>query len=346
MVIAVPSILAAQQRGVEIGRIRMGAQVEFTKRDGKPGLRPSKLAQWRLTSPNRAAVDAAAALLGGQAQAWKSPSGPQWEVYTTSDVLDVVIPPGEPVEQHMELWSGGGCVRRCTGGPDEYGNPPVNQIGNTPCACPWGSKVEDDRRVALAAEGNACKPTTRLRVVLPTLPGIGLWRLESHGFYAAVELVGRHNLLSQAAERGVYVPARLRLEPRQRGRNSYGVPVLDIRVSVAQIVSGEGVGALPAVVGARPVAAIAPATRPELPAARPQPQVAPEVSPSELAQQAADWVMKATREKIVDFLARNGKTPAMEEFVTVDVDAPLVMLRDLLAERLDALTPESAGGSP
>ncbi len=322
-------ILAAQQRGVEIGRIRLGAKVATAN----GGARPSKLAQFRLTSPNKSAIEAAADVLGGEAREWKAPTGPQWEVYTTSDTLDVVVPPGEAIEQWFERWSGGGCLRRCTGAGG------TDQITGNPCDCP----IDPQQRAKQAATGGACKPTSRLRVILPTLPGIGVWRVESHGYYAAVELVGRHTLLRSASEQGVYVPARLRLEQRQRGKNQYGVPVLDIGVSVAQIAAGEGVGALPAVVAAKAPLALEAAGRPALPAASsevPTPQIRKEdVPPAERAAKYAAAALGTTDlGKIREYAGHAGKAGLLEEFVTIDPDEPMVMLKDFLAQRLEALS--------
>lgn len=333
------SILEAQQRGVEIGRLRMGAKVEFVK-DGKAKERPSKLENWRLTSPSRHAIEAAAELLGGEAREWKSPTGPQWEVYSASPVLDVIVPPGEVVEQFYEMWTGGGCVRRCTGAGG------MNQIDNTPCACPSDPKVRRD----LAVSGRACKPTTRLRISLPTLPGIGVWRVESHGYYAAVELVGRHELLRQAAAAGVWIPARLRLEQRSRGGKDYGVPVLDVGASMLQIASGEGVGTLPQALGAAQPAAIGVGDRPAIeasaaparedaPAAPPQ----PELTPAERAVKYAEAARKAsTREEVANLVHHARKAELMDEWVPGAPGDPDITLEDLMAGQLERVSSAAA----
>jgi hypothetical protein len=364
MPIRVPSILAAQQRGVEIGRIRMGAKVEFTNSKGERKERPNKLAEFRLTSPSRQAIEAAADKLKGTAQPWKSPSGPQWEVYSSASVLDVIIPPGEPIQQDMELWGKRNpqnkkdpvvCLRRCAGGPDDDGNLPVNRIDNTPCACPV---LDIPRMLDEAAAGRACKPTTRLRVALPDLPGIGVWRLESHGFYAAVELAGRHDLLAAAAARGAWIPAQLRLEQRQRGGKSWGVPVLDIGLSMMQIRSGEGVGALPAILAAKAPLELPPAGRPALPppsqpaeppaagGALPAAQQRPAAKddpPSVRAQKYADLIQQETDvAKVRQVAAWAGKAALMDEFVTVPDSSEMQQLSAVLELRLEELTMEPA----
>src|SRR3970040_2795080 len=90
-----------------------------------------------------------------------------------------------------ELWSGGCCARRCDA---------LNEaISGGPCLCD--------------AEERSCTPTTRLSVMLPSLGGIGVWRLDTGGINAALELPGSFGLIVKAAE-GQFMPAVLRLQQR------------------------------------------------------------------------------------------------------------------------------------
>src|SRR6185369_71864 len=182
--------------------------------------RPAKLETFRLTSSTRELIDAAAEAYGGTVTPWRNGDHDEFEVVTTAAVLDIVVPPGQPVSQWYELWSGGGCQRRCDG--------VTNVLTMTPCACP----ADTAERVELAAKGEACKATTRLNVILPALPDLGVWRLESHGFYAAVELAGAAEILAMASATGRLIPARLRLDQREKkvpGKptNRYAVPVIE-----------------------------------------------------------------------------------------------------------------------
>lgn len=209
-------ILDVQVRMRELGRIRTGNQIA----SGNGRKRPAKLETFRLTSPSKELIEAAADLYDGTVVPWESPAGPQWEVITKADSLPIVVPPGEALSQWYELWSGGGCQRRCDG-HTEY-------ISESPCKCPADPA---DRRDAAQA-GEACKPTTRLGVMLPEIPDLGIWRLESHGFYAAVELAGAARFLAIASASGLNVPARLRLDQREKkipGKptNRYAVPVIE-----------------------------------------------------------------------------------------------------------------------
>jgi hypothetical protein len=75
--------------------------------------------------------------------------------------------------------------------------------------------------------------------MLPDLPDLGVWKLESHGYYAAIELGGAAEVLAHARNAGVIVPATLRLEQRQVKRDGktrkFAVPVLEIGATLRQM---------------------------------------------------------------------------------------------------------------
>lgn len=226
-----------QKRLRELGRIRTGDRTERGA--------PNRLAAFRLTSHSRDLLAHIGHLYGGTPREWKgAPDEGAWELYTTTQVLPVMVPPGQTLTQWNELWSGGGCQRRCDG--------ITEQIGGTPCLCP----VDADERREQANAGRACKPTTRLSVMLPDVPDIGMWRLESHGYYAAVELAGIMAVLERATATGALVPARLRIEQRSGKRVKdgkpltlrYTVPVLELP-DVTPMQLAQGYGLLPAGMG-------------------------------------------------------------------------------------------------
>lgn len=235
-------ILTIQRRHRELGRIRAGAK-------SAKGA-PTKLDTWRLTSAQRNLIEEAARIWGGTVEPWDSPSGPQFQVITTTDTITVAIPSGQSITQWLELWSGGGCQRRCDGEREI--------LSDSPCLC--DDPNDPDRR--------DCQPTTRFNVMLPELSDLGQWRLESHGFYAAAELGGIADLLAQAG--AAYVPARLRLEQRtvkRNGRtNRFAVPVVelpDFRLSdILATIGSDHFGNTPAVSAPGAVPAIE-APRPE-----------------------------------------------------------------------------------
>jgi hypothetical protein len=225
-------ILTLQQRLRELGRIRIGQKV--TTSNGKT--RPSKLNRFRLTSPSKELLDRVAAKYGGTVDPWTPDGGAgQYEVITEATRMPIHVPP-QPVSQYFELWSGGGCQRRCDG--------VTELLKDRPCIC--GPDPEQ----------RSCKPTTRLNVVLSEIEGVGVWRLESHGYYAALELPGVAELLAQT---GGYVEAFLGLEQRTAKRDGqtrhWMVPTIDLAVTPAALMAGAAsVGA--AVAGGPPRAAI------------------------------------------------------------------------------------------
>jgi len=238
-------IIDLQRRIAEIGRIRIGRQVATS--NGKT--RPAKLDTFRLTSADKTRIDQAAALYGGTPAEWEAPAGHQWEVITAADSLDVIVPPSDMAfSQWYEMWSAGGCQRRCDGARE--------QITDGPCLCD-----PDDRD---------CDIHTRLSVMLSDLPGLGVWRIDTSGYYAAVEMSGAVQVVQTAAGRGSLLPARLRLEQRVVKRpgadgkpetRRFAVPVLDIDVTPAQLLAaprgpaGE-IGGAPARPGLTPVPAL------------------------------------------------------------------------------------------
>lgn len=262
------SIITLQRKIVESGRIRIGQQVDTGR-----GKRPEKLTTFRLTSPDRNRIEQAAKMFGGTVQAWQAPAGNQWEVITETDSLNVIVPPSDMAfSQWYELWSAAGCTRRCDGATES--------ISDGPCIC------DPDKR--------DCSIHTRLSVFLADLRGLGFWRIDTSGYYAAVELQGAVEVLKLAAARGQMLPARLCLEQRMvkrvgQGTRRFAVPVLDIDVSPAQLLGGTPQPAAHSDGSSRldwtiePPTVAAPATRPAL---TPVPDSVPEAPVPSVADQA------------------------------------------------------------
>lgn len=254
------TLLDVQRRFVEIARLRTGEKVAA----GNGKSRPKKLETWRITSPNKEFVKAAAAKYGGSVAAWND----QWEVITESDSLDVMLPPSTGVRQYSlfyELWSGGGCQRRCDGAQAMVAH--GDKLVESACLCD--------------ADNRECKPTLRVGFFLPDLPGLGIARLDTGGFNAAAELPGMLDLLAQFTAAGKPVRAILRLEQRTSKKGGqtrkFAVPVIDLPYSLAELTGGE-LGQLPTngqatpqlTSSPRPVEGEEPAV-PEKPATAPQP---------------------------------------------------------------------------
>lgn len=257
-------IVDVQAKFRELGRIRAG----LVERPAGKKPRPVTLATWRLTSKWRHLLDELAAVCGGTVREWAHPSeeGTQYELVTEVDALDVIVPPGDVLSQWYELWSGGGCQRRCDG---------VRQtLVDAPCACPTDPQERAAR--ASANPPTACKPTSRLIVMLPMAGDLGVWRLESHGYYAAVELAGAAGLVELATRRGIMVPAVLRLERRTIKRpgeppKRFAVPALSFRGNLGETLDALGFarGDLPMLPGVESRPALDTGGVPELPAASP-----------------------------------------------------------------------------
>lgn len=211
-------IVTLQRRHTEVGRIRLGQKVPTST--GK--MRPAKLETLRFTSPRRELIEKIAELYGGEVKPWSPGRGNgQWEVVTDAKSVPVMVPPQDPAEsQWLELWSAGGCQRRCDG--------VTETISGGPCLCDPDPAERD------------CSMHTRVTVLLEEVPGIGVWRVETGSYYAATELPGVAEFLSAA---GGIIPGRLILSERtvvSRGKtHHFVVPVLDIaEFTPAELMSG------------------------------------------------------------------------------------------------------------
>lgn len=222
------ALLDLQRKLHECGRLRLGTK-------SAKGF-PTKLETWRATSQSKEFIQAIADLYGGEVAAWKAdPKGPQqWECITDSSSMEIIVAPGETLSQYWELWNAGGCLRRCDG----Y----VEMKSDGPCLCP--TDHDERRKGAAQRTPTACKPTTRVSVILRDIPAIGLWRIETRGIYAAMELSGMTEILEMATRRNIYLPATLRLDTRtskEGGQtNRYAVPVIDLHRTFGQVAKAIG----------------------------------------------------------------------------------------------------------
>jgi len=232
----------------ELGRIRIGDR-EPNARGG--GTHPHKLSTFRLTSQNGSLLGFVASLYGGTVKPWEGEGAPvdehgratHFEVYTEANSLDVLIPTMSAVALSYEVWSASGCQRRCTGTVIQDCATNLDLIGKA-CICP----ADDLERADQAQRGAACLRILRLNVLLPDVPGLGTWRLETKGFYAAAELLGTLDLLTQAGGEHAIIESVLRLEQRTLKRAARGdqkaqtmkfvVPVLWPKWTPRQLLAG------------------------------------------------------------------------------------------------------------
>ena len=301
-------LIGIQRRFMRLGKVRLGDK-------GTKG-EPRRLTKFRLTSPSRALLEAAAAEYGGEVKEWTgAPDEGVYELYTNTDTLDIILPPvfsdrdGSPTlpySQAYEMWSAGGCERRCDG--------ETEVLSGKPCLC--GEARGSDPKTT-------CRITTRLNVMLPKIPGLGVWMMESHGWNAASLLPGTLDLLMLAASQQRFIPAVLRLEPRTSKRGGqtrkFVVPVIDLpELRMHEVLSGGlAAAASPAMLNA-PAAA---PPRPELPAGEAPPDAEPfenDILPS--FGEAPEIVDSLDGPSAVE--SSRHSTPAVGPAVLRDTDGP------------------------
>jgi hypothetical protein len=207
------------------GKLRMGVKTAKAMK---------AIDTWRLTSPDRNLIDQIAAHYGGTAKPWNEPKAnpsEQFEVITESSELRVLLVP-DGLSTHYELWSGGGCKRRCDGitctEPQMVGGDDYDMV-DVECICRANNVAE-------------CEPHTRLTVVLPEFSFTGAWLYESKSWNAAQELPGFHELIHTMQESGRMVDAVLSIESRERmtptGKRKFKVPKLSVKNTPLQIAAG------------------------------------------------------------------------------------------------------------
>lgn len=330
-------LLDLQRRGQQIGRIRIGQQVPTgkTDRDGREKTRPAKLSTFRFTTQSRNSADAIAEQFGGTVREWRG----EWEVITTQSAIGVTVPPRDQVvSQWYEMWTAGGCQRRC--------DSVTEQVSGQPCLCPHAADPADVDEVArkaierseLAAQNPpaACKRVTRISVMIPDLPGLGVFRLDTGSYYAASEIGDAAAIMQMARDQGVFLPAVLRIEQRSRvaggQTKKYPVPVLEITATFRQIASGElgaaGMAAqlppapdAPKAIEAGPGRAAAPAIPPSRPApAAPAPAPAAagaDMSPQQIADAAQ---LAASTVELLPLIDRMEASGLQQSLVCTDYD--------------------------
>lgn len=204
----------------EAGRIRIGV---------KSGKSMKAIDTFRFTSSDEVALGQVAQMYGGTVQSWSDPKAPagQFEVITQAKEIAIILT-SEPPSQHYELWSGGGCERRCDGatctttqsGPE--GPEPVE----VPCMC-------------FANGALACKLKTRLSVILPGVQmsrGV-TWRLDTGSDVAASALPEMVAIVQQLQGSGL-THATLSLRHVKSGSKRYIVPQIGVPHTIEQLAAG------------------------------------------------------------------------------------------------------------
>lgn len=321
------SLVDRQRAGREIGRIRMGTTVPAVSQKNTTFDKPITLDTWRLTSRNEHLIQAAAALWGGTVQHLDSVG---WEVITEATELPVLIPPtAEIINEAFELWEGSECKRRCVNGEATVRIGAVKSA--SPCLCP----ADIEQRMELAKTARACKPVTRLNLIIPDLPDLGVWRLQSGGYDANAELSEMGETLRQVRDAGVMMPARLWMDKRVKVTNKqthrWTVPMLSVSATLREL--SYGIPAMEAVMPPEPLLAIAAAV-PESGTVRPGNQdtpsqadavqahteawAGPTVTPGSPAQEIADKASTAGPAVLAALRVRAEEHDWLTDMVTVE----------------------------
>lgn len=199
-------ILTMKRQAAELGRIRTGYS-RPNPNGGRPI--PVRSKTFILTTHSRDYATAAATLYGGTVEAWtpQNTSIVQHRVITEATELRAILPAGDPLSQANEMWTGGGCARRCDG--------ETEQLSRQPCICL--ARYGEDWHLRKPDE--VCRPTSRITVMLPDLPDLGVWRLETKSYYAADAMAGGVDTVLQATEGRGLMPVRMWIEQRTAVRN-------------------------------------------------------------------------------------------------------------------------------
>lgn len=213
-----------RRRLPQIGRIRIGQK-------GAKG-QPQRLETFRFTSPDERALHILSVQHEGSVRPWKDKPG-EFELVSEAKELPVLVTL-DPVETWYELWSAAGCLRRC----DENS-----------CTMPDGKGGMEIRECMCDPDQRECKLKTRVNFLLPDLPTLGTWRLDTGSYFTAAEMPQQIELLQRAASQRQFPEAHLAIETRQlKTRDEHGKPVtrifpvatLRVRVALRELLGGGG----------------------------------------------------------------------------------------------------------
>lgn len=220
------------QRPPELGRIRLGEKEEATRQSGGTYTKPGQLDTLRFSSNDARALAAIASQHGGVVRPW--PDGEQTHELVSETTTIPVMLGADPIDCAYERWGSGGIARRCDG--QDCLVPAGEAMAEKPCECMTQGMVPHEDR-----DAGACVITVRLRLILPDVPGLGIWLCTSHSYIAATELPAQVEMLQAVAERGRVIHADFAIEartlkkPHEKYERRFNVPVLRIRESLSQL---------------------------------------------------------------------------------------------------------------
>jgi hypothetical protein len=178
--------------------------------------------------------------------------------------------------------------------------------------------------------------------MLADVPGLGVWRLDTSGYNAAVELQGAVSAIQMAASRGQMLPARLRLDQRMskrlgEGTRRFAVPVLDVEISPAQLLGGSAPQPQPILVEQSTGRVL---DNPERPALTPVPDTVVEHPVASIADQSAPIDDKPKRRSTTPAVPKTGIAPRTVAQAAADaVEEPAVVVPEPEQEPVELITP-------
>jgi len=207
-----------------VGKISAGYMDTKTSKDPRTGKERtvtipvrSRTLVFRCSTPE--VLVAAQTLVGGTVS--KSPNARaegMWRLISDATEIEALIATDDrhEIPVRYEAWGDYGKLRDCDGETCRFAidSKTGQRQDNVPCVCAARNLAAEDRE--------ACRLVTRLNLLIPsfaTIPGIGVWQLESRGRSTYQDLKGLRDLLQRMDLPGAMgVPVVMRVDI-VRGRN-------------------------------------------------------------------------------------------------------------------------------
>lgn len=272
------NLIERQRRLYEVGIIRIGEKKTIQRGD-KDITFPTSRDTFKLTSTNKGILEEAQKAYGGILQPWEGHPG-EFELLTERSTINVIFstkPEGDQgdmqsLSQWWELWGGNTCNRRCDGcnatvwkdmGRRNAKKEVVLDQAKVPCLCDHDAPGFRDLQKA----GKACKLTSRLSVILPDVPAMGLWRLNTGSETFADETAGVLDLIEQLGITGL-ISMTMTIEFREKrtgeGEATSKFPVVKLEYTPENLLARYVQTVRPQSLGEVPVPAIGATAAPAL----------------------------------------------------------------------------------
>lgn len=194
-----PNLIQRQRRLTEVGRIRVGDRKVSEKQPGRPR------ATFRFTSAYNDIIQTVATAYGGNVVK----IGNEYEVCIEASEIKVLFSAKqlsngdyESLSQWWEQWAGNTCTHRCDGQLCQVWRDKLR--ASVDCSCDHS----DGGRPA-------CQLKSRMSVMLPEAPSLGMWRLDTTSQVFAGEIQGLLDTLSML-QSGLVYPLTMAIETRQK----------------------------------------------------------------------------------------------------------------------------------